>query len=295
MTYRDYYRVLGVGRGASAEELQRAYRKLARTYHPDVSKEPNAESRFKEIQEAYEVLKDPEKRRLYDAFGPQWKAVAEGRSSPGPGSVDFDFGPFARGAHVDDLHSIFDQIFGARRGTRARERTRRRDQQTVLELSITDAFRGGPREIHFTDTATGERRRLSVIVPPGVRDGQRIRLAGQAAGGADLFLHVKLTDDARFRLKGDDVYTTLRISPSEAVLGGAATLATLDGTVKVKIPPGSSTGRQIRLRARGYPTREGGRGDLYAELSVVVPPEPTDEERSLYERLAAISRFDPRA
>jgi curved DNA-binding protein len=128
-----------------------------------------------------------------------------------------------------------------------------------------------------------------------VREGQRIRLAGQGAGGADLFLKVKIVADDRFRLKGDDVYTTLRISPHEAVLGGSAALETLDGTVKVKIPPGSSTGRQIRLRERGYPTRAGGRGDLYAEVQIAVPPKPTDEERALYEQLAAVSRFDPRA
>lgn len=301
MTYRDYYKVLGVERGATADDISRSYRKLARKYHPDVSKEPDAEARFKEIQEANEVLKDPDKRRLYDKYGPQWKAISEGRQppqGPDPSEMHFDFGPFGVGSNVNDLHSIFEQVFGAqqqRAGARRRQRPPRRDQETVLDLSVADAFRGGATDLQFTDTSTGERRRLSVNVPPGVREGQRIRLAGQGAGGADLFLKVKIVADDRFRLKGDDVYTTLRISPHEAVLGGSASLETLDGTVKVKIPPGSSTGRQIRLRERGYPTRAGGRGDLYAEVQIAVPPKPTDEERALYEQLAAVSRFDPRA
>lgn len=297
MSYRDYYSVLGVERGASGEEMQRAYRKLARTYHPDVSKLPDADARFKEVQEAYEVLKDPDKRRLYDKYGAQWKAVSEGRQPPpGPGSAEFkyDFGPFGVGGNVNDLDSIFAQVFGGQPRGRRRTQARRRDQETSLDLSIPDAYRGGPRDIHFTDTSTGERRRLSVNVPPGVRDGQRIRLAGQGAGGSDLYLVVKLAAGERFRLEGDDIYTTLRISPPEAVLGGSAPLVTLDGSVKVKIPAGSSTGRHIRLRERGYPKRHGGRGDLYAELHIVVPPEPTDEERALYEQLAAVSPFDPR-
>lgn len=299
MSYKDYYAVLEVGRDASQDELQRAYRKLARTYHPDVSKEPDAEARFKEIQQAYEVLKDPEKRRLYDKYGPQWKAISEGRAQARPSSSDVhvDFGPFGYGGSgVNDLRSIFEQVFsGARPPPRRSARPRgRNDQETILELPLVEAYRGGAKEIHFTDTSTGERRRLTVQVPPGIREGQRIRLGSQGAGGADLYLVVKLLPDERFRLKGDDVHTTLRVSPSEAVLGGTAPLYTLDGRVKVRIPPGSSTGRQIRLRERGYPTRGGRRGDLYAEIHVMVPAEPTEEERDLYARLGEISRFDPR-
>ncbi len=298
MSYKDYYAVLGVSRDVSAQDLARAYRKLARRYHPDVSKEPNAEARFKEVQEAYEVLKDPDKRRLYDKYGPQWKAVSEGRR-PGPGpsaaEVGFDFGPFGFGGNVNDLRSIFEQVFAQQQQQRARRRPApRRDQETPLELGVAEAFSGGTREIQFTDTRTGERRGLSVQVPPGVRTGQRIRLAGQGTGGSDLYLVVRIEKDARFRLEGDDVHTTLRVTPPEAVLGATVTLATLDGRVKVKVPPGSSTGRQIRLRERGYPSKSGARGDLYAEIQIVIPPELSPEERALYERLAAIARFDPR-
>lgn len=300
MSYKDYYAVLGVGRDASAQELARAYRKLARKYHPDVSKEPDAEARFKQVQEAYEVLKDPDKKRLYDKYGPHWKAISEGRepprSAPGSAEVRFDFGPFGVDSDVGDLRSIFEQVFAQQRGEAARRRRpARADQETSLELSVLEAFRGGARELSFTDTRTGDRRRLSVQVPAGVRPGQRIRLAGQAAGGADLYLVVSVAADDRFRLEGDDVHTTLRISPPEAVLGATAELETLEGRVKVKIPPGSSTGRQIRLRERGYPARGGGRGDLYAELAVVVPPEPSPEERALYEQIAAVTRFAPRS
>lgn len=303
MTYKDYYRVLEVGRDASVEEMQRAYRKLARKYHPDVSKEPNAEARFKEIQEAYEVLKDPEKRRLYDKYGSQWKAISEGRAPPtsGPGSAEvrFDFGPFGFGSNVNDLRSIFEQVFAQQQQyagpRRRRGAPRRSDQETTLELSVPEAYAGGTRDIQFMDTLSGERRRLSVQVPKGVREGQRIRLAAQGAGGSDLYLTVKITPDDRFRLEGDDVHTTLRISPPEAVLGATVELATLDGRVKVKVPPGSSSGRQIRLRERGYPTREGGRGDLYAEIQVVVPTSPSEEERELYAKIADISSFDPRS
>ncbi|HEY8431254.1 MAG TPA: DnaJ C-terminal domain-containing protein [Sandaracinaceae bacterium] len=298
MSYKDYYAVLGIGRDASPRDVARAYRKLARKYHPDVSKEPNAEARFKEIQEAYDVLKDPEKRRLYDKYGPHWKAISEGRrppGGPGPAEVRFDFSSFGFG-DADDLRSIFEQVF-AQQGMHARRRPQpqRRDQETPLELSVLEAFQGGPREIQFTDTSTGQRRSLSVQVPPGVRHGQKIRLAGQGAHGADLYLVVSIRDDERFRLKGEDVYTTLRITPPEAVLGATTTLATLDGRVKVKVPPGSSSGRHIRLRERGYFKRSGGRGDLYAEIQIVVPPEPSPEERALYEQLAAIGRFDPRS
>jgi curved DNA-binding protein len=299
VSYKDYYKVLEVERAATGEEIQRSYRKLARKYHPDVNKEPSAEARFKEIQEAHEVLKDPDKRRLYDKYGTHWKAISEGRmpaQGPGSAEVRVDFGPFDVGSNINDLRSIFEQVFTSqpRDGRRKRPPARRGDQETTLELGVAAAYQGGSREIHFTDTTTGEARRISVQVPPGVRHGQRIRLSGQAAGGADLYLEVRVVADERFRLSGDDVHTTLRVSPSEAVLGGTAPLSTLDGKVKVKIPPASSTGRQIRLRDRGYPTRDGRRGDLYAEIAIVVPPEPSDDERKLYERIAELSRFDPR-
>lgn len=304
MAYKDYYDLLGVSRSATSQEINRAYRGLAKRFHPDVSKEPDAEARFKEIGEAYEVLKDDKKRALYDKWGPEWRAISEGRS-PHPGAageVRFDFSDFGVGSNVNDLDDVFEQVFGGRgtaRGRRARGRpsgaSPSRDQETTLELGVAAAYQGGTRDIQFVDSLTRDRRRLSVNVPAKVRDGQRIRLSGQAAGGrGDLFLKVHVRADDTFRLQGDDVYTTLRVSPSEAVLGGTAPLQTLDGRVNLRVPPGSSTGRQIRLKGRGYPAKGGARGDLYAEIHVVVPREPTDEERALYEQLAELSTFDPR-
>ena len=289
MSYKDYYQVLGIGRDASAEELQKAYRRLAKKYHPDVSKEPDAEDRFKELGEAYEVLKDPEKRRLYDKWGQHWKAISEGRQpppgSPGSSEFRFDFGDFdfggaggGGGSGGADFRSIFEQVFGGQRQS----------------LSVKAAYDGGPRDIQFVDAMTGEPKRLTVNVPGGVRSGQRIRLSGQAGGGGDLYLVVEIANGDLFRIEGDDVTTPLKVSPSEAVLGGTAPLTTLDGNVRVKIPPGSSTGRRIRLRGRGYPGKGGRRGDLFAEIQVVVPSEPTDEEKKLYAQLAEVSPFDPR-
>jgi len=299
VSYKDYYEVLGVTRGASKTQIQKAYRKLAKKYHPDVSKEPDAGERFREIGEAYEVLRDEERRTLYDKWGPQWRAISEGRAPP-PGSMDdarFDFG---FNSNVSDLNSIFEQFFGGRGPGRARGgrrgSARSGDQETTLELGVAKAFTGGRRDIQFVDPQTGEKRRLTVTVPAHVRDGQRIRLSGQAAGGrGDLYLRVRVVADEHFRLQGDDVHVPLKVTPSEAALGCAAPLPTLEGEVKVRVPPGSPSGRRIRLKGRGYPGKGGRRGDLYAEIQVVVPPEPTAEERRLYEQLARVSRFDPRA
>ena len=302
MSYKDYYQVLGVARDASAQTLQKRYRALAKKYHPDVSKEPDAEARFKEIGEAYEVLRDEKKRSLYDKWGPNWRAISEGRGpppgGPRPSEVQFDFGPFGFDPDVSDINQIFEQVFGGRRPGRQRgrgaPRQRQKDQETILELGVADGYRGGRRDLQFGDVATGTTRSLSVNVPAGVRDGQRIRLGGQASGGGDLYLKVAIVRDARLRLEGDDVYVALRVSPHEAVLGASVPLETLDGNVKIKVPPGSSTGRQIRMRGRGYPKRGGERGDLYAEVQIVVPTEPSEDERALYEKLAEASTFDPR-
>ena len=306
MSYSDYYSVLGVERSASQTEITKAYRVLAKKFHPDVSKEPGAETRFKEVGEAYEVLKDPEKRALYDKWGPHWKAISEGRAPPrgGPSSreVKFDFGPFgfsSTDSGETDMSSIFEQVFRDQSIRQQRRRRRRRrssqDAEVRLDLPVGFAFRGGKRPVEFVDRNTGKKRQMTVGVPERVRDGQRIRLAGQGVGGGDLFLVVRLVDDEHFRRSGDDVYTTLRISPDEAALGAETPLRTLDGKVKVKVPAGSSTGRTIRLRGRGYPRGDNARGDLYAEIAVVVPGEVSEEERALYERLREISRFDPRA
>jgi len=315
VAFRDYYEILGVPRDASAEDIRRAYRTLAREYHPDVNKDPGAEDRFKEVSEAYEVLRDPEKRERYDRLGANWKAgddVSGASGFSGFGGPNGDFGDvrveFGSGG---DFSDFFEGLFGpgGRPGARAGRRTtgfggfegfegfqaRGGDLEAELELTLEEAARGGGRRISL-----GDGRDYEVNIPPGVRDGQRIRLAGEggrgAAGGppGDLFLRVRIKPHPRFRLEGRDLYVDLPITPWEGVLGASVEVPTLDGKKRVKVPPGSSTGRKLRLRGEGFPGPRGGRGDLYAVLKVEVPKKPTAEERELFERLAQVSKFNPR-
>lgn len=320
MEFKDYYAILGVDKTASQDEIQRAYRKLARKYHPDVNKEPGAEDTFKDLGEAYEVLKDPEKRKKYDRYGSAWKAAQQSGGAPPPGYEDawFDINgaPDEAFSGFSGFGSFFDQLFGAsarRRGASwgspgADPRGESwswsmagADQEARLSLSLEEAARGGEREISLTDPETGQTKTYTVTLPKGVRPGQRIRLAqlgGKGIGGGqagDLYLHVDVLPHATFRLEGRDLYTTLKVTPWEAALGSDATLSTLEGDVRVKIPAGSSSGRRIRLRGKGFPNPRGGVGDLYAEIQIAVPNSLTDEERRLFEELAQCSTFQPRA
>jgi curved DNA-binding protein len=313
VAFRDYYEVLGVPRDASEDDIRRAYRKLARQYHPDVNKDPGAEDRFKEVSEAYEVLRDPEKRRSYDRLGANWKAGQDVSGAQGFGGgfsggngdfsdvrVEFGSGGFGGGEFSD----FFEGLFGAGRGRTRRTAgfggfegfaTRGGDQEAEIELTLEEAARGGRRKISL-----GNGRDYEVNIPAGVRDGQRIRLAGEggqgAAGGppGDLFLRVRIKPHPRFRLEGRDVIVDLPLAPWEAVLGTTVEVPSLEGTRRVKVPPGSSSGRRLRLRGEGFPGPRGGRGDLYAVVKIEVPKRPTEEERDLFERLAQVSSFNPR-
>ena len=307
VAFRDYYDVLGVPRDASAEDIRAAYRKLARRYHPDVNKEPGAEDRFKEVAEAYEVLREPEKRERYDRLGPNWKAGddvsgASGfdgfASRGGYGDVRVDFGGADFGS--GDFSDFFEGLFGARQRGRRTDgfsgfSTRGGDQEAVLELSLEEAAKGGRQRITLADG-----RDYEVNIPAGVRDGQRIRLPGEGEGGrnggrpGDLFLRVRLEPDGRFRVEGRDVYVTVPISPWEAVLGASVDVPTLDGTKEVRVPRGSSTGRKLRLRGQGMPGPRGAQGDLYAVVEIHVPKRPSRQERELFEKLAEVSKFNPR-
>jgi curved DNA-binding protein len=301
--YRDYYEVLGVPRDASTEDIRRAYRKLARQYHPDVSKEDDAEERFKEVSEAYEVLRDDEKRERYDRLGANWKS---GQDVSGAEGFEGFNGFGGEGVRVDfgggDFSDFFESFFGGRgapgRGARARGgsggfegfSTRGGDHEATLELSLVEAARGGKRKITL-----GDGRDYQVDIPAGVTDGQRIRLAGQGGEGmgggpaGDLFLRVRVKPDRRFRVEGRDLHTDLPVAPWEAALGATVEVPTLDGSSRVKVPPGSSCGRRLRLRGQGL-----GSGDLYARVRIDVPKELAKEERELFERLAEVSSFDPR-
>lgn len=296
--FKDYYEVLGVPRDASSDDIRRAYRKLARQYHPDINHEGDAEERFKQVGEAYEVLSDPEKRELYDRLGEQRRAGAGA-----PDMADFEdlfgragFGPDARVEFGEGgLSDLFERLFGDGAGVADGGPLRGRDHEAVLELSLEEALAGGRRRL----TLDGEGS-FEVEIPAEVREGQRIRIAGKGAVGrgggpaGDLYLLVRLKPHRRFRREGDDLQVDLRVTPWEAALGATVPVRTLSGTAQVRVPAGSSSGRRLRLRGRGLPTRDGGRGNLYATLQVAIPKELSDEERELFEKLASISRFDPR-
>jgi curved DNA-binding protein len=314
--FRDYYETLGVDRDASEEDIRRAYRKLARENHPDVNKDPGAEDRFKEVSEAYEVLRDPEKRAQYDRFGQNWKAGQDvsGESGFGQGARPGGFGgfddvrvDFGGGDLGGDFSDFFEGMFGRGRGARSGFgggrgggfngfSSRGQDQVAELELSLQEAARGGRRKVSLADG-----RDYDVNIPPGVRDGQRIRLAGEGGGGAtggpsgDLFLRVRVRPDPRFDVEGNDIYVDLPVTPWEAALGAEGVeVPTLGGTARVRVPPGSSCGRQLRLRGEGMPDGRGGKGDLYATVEIKVPKQLSQQERELFEQLGQVSTFNPR-
>jgi curved DNA-binding protein len=304
MPFEDYYQVLGVERGASPDEIRASYRRLARRYHPDRNREAGAEERFKKVGEAYEVLKDPEKRALYDRFGERWRqAEAAGAAgAEGPGFEEIRFEDLG-GSGLGGLGSIFERIFrGASGGApfggdpAGGWTARGADREARLTLDLEEAARGGEREITLEEPGGGGRRTLRARFPRGVRPGQRIRLSGQGGPGlgggppGDLFLRVEIAPHARFRLEGDALHTTLDLPPWVAALGGEVSVPTLDGSVRVKVPEGSSSGRRIRLRGKGFPRPGGGVGDLYAEIRIVLGGPPSERARRLYQELAAEAR-----
>jgi len=311
--YKDYYKTLGVPKGASTDDIKKAYRKLARQYHPDVNKKPDAEKRFKEINEAHEVLSDPEKRKRYDTVGPDWEQFAQGRGRPSgaggfqyvytgqPGESPFGddasgfsdffrtlFGQAANGGGFADA----DDLFGRRTRTRTRAR-QGEDVEGEVEVTLPEAYKGTEQVIQIArDGAHQAPRRLTVKIPPGVKDAQRIRLAGQGNPGAnggppgDAYLRVRVKPHPFFTRDGDDLRVDLPVAMHEAMLGGEITVPTLKGRVSLRIPPETQNGRTIRLAGQGMPRAGGGHGDLYSTVKVVMPTKLSEKERELAREVA---------
>lgn len=332
MEYKDYYKILGVARDASADDIKRAYRKLARKYHPDVSKEPDAETKFKEVNEANEVLKDAEKRAQYDALGSGWHAGDEFRPPPGAGARAGTgtgrgwqraerMSPEEAAQFSDFFSSIFGDLggmggraggggmggdggFGGRAGGFA---SRGSDQTARVRISLEDAYHGASRQLSLEVPEIDEqgrigskRRTLNVRIPAGVTEGQQIRLAGQAGGGVgggeagDLYLEVEFEPHPIFRAEGRDIHLRLPLAPWEAALGATVSVPTLGGKVSLKIPAGAQSNQRLRLKGRGLPGKTP--GDAFVQIEIVNPPADDAGAREAFEQLAErFKAFNPRA
>ncbi|MFL6551341.1 MAG: DnaJ C-terminal domain-containing protein [Povalibacter sp.] len=314
MDYKDYYKLMGVERDAKAEDIKRAYRKLARKYHPDVSKEPNAEAKFKDLQEAYEVLKDPEKRAAYDQLGSQWRQGQQFTPPPDWGR-DFEFTTGFGGREEPGFSDFFSSLFGARSPFNGQRpggyggggfATSGEDHAAKIQIDLEDAFRGGAQTIELKAPQIDEQgrvqvkpRTLKVTIPAGVIEGQKIRLSGQGSPGAgggpagDLYLEIGFKPHPLFHAEGRDITLSLPVAPWEAALGATIKTPTLAGPVDLRIPPNAKAGQKLRLKGRGLPGATP--GDQYVELKIVTPPADTDAARAVYERMQKELPFNPRA
>ncbi len=314
MEYKDYYKIMGVAKDASQNEIKRAYRKLARKYHPDVSKESDAEERFKELGEAYEVLKDPEKRTAYDQLGANWQAGQQGFQPPPDWDAGFEFhgdsytGGSAGAAGFSDF---FESLFGHAGGFQSRPaggqyQMRGEDSHAKVFIDLEDAYQGASRGLSLRSTVMGDDgrpqvkpRSLNVKIPKGVKAGQNIRLKGQGSPGigggsaGDLYLEIEFNPHSIYKVEGADVSLEVPISPWEAALGGKITIPTPSGAIDLKIPAQTSSGKKMRLKGRGIPAKQP--GDFYVTLMIVLPDTLSAEEKSLYEALQQkSSHFNPR-
>ncbi len=328
--FKDYYDILGVSRSASQDEIKRAFRKLSRKYHPDVAEnKAEAESKFKEVNEAYQVLKDPEKRAKYDRLGADWENSDYARRGPqwhpgsGGGQTHWRTaagGPFGReetfhfgGTGFSDFFETFfgsmggaegDPFASAFRQDAARQDRVGRDVEADIMVTLEEALHGSRRQVTLRREDPGGRlgktETYQVKIPPGVTEGQRIRLAGQGEPGrgagraGHLFLRVRLAAHPDFRVRGPDLYYDLPLAPWEAVLGCRLQVPTLTGPVSLKIPPGSQNGRKLRLRGHGLPRKGGSRGDLYVRIEIHTPAATSGQERKLWDELSRTSNFNPR-
>jgi len=313
MEYKDYYDIMGVKKDATQDEIKRAYRKLARKYHPDVSKEADAEAKFKEVGEAYEVLKDPEKRTAYDQLGSQWQAGQEFHPPPG-WDAGFEFsGGGAGGPDLGGFSDFFESLYGrgfhqaGQPGRSSRGfQMRGDDHHARVMVELEDSYNGATRSITLQVSALDHSgrvvtrpRTLKVRIPKGIRRGQQIRLAGQGGAGhgggeaGDLYLEVDFNPRSHYRVEGADVYLDLPLAPWEAALGATVKVPTPAGVIDLKIPAGSQAGKKLRLKGRGIPAREP--GDLYVVLQIALPKAENEEQRRVYQAMKQQFAFNPRA
>lgn len=331
--FKDYYEILGVKRDATEEQIRQAYRKLARKHHPDLNPgDKSAEEKFKEINEANEVLSDSDKRKRYDQLGANWQNGAEFTPPPGWGHVNVEYEDMNNIFGGGGFSDFFESLFGGGRAAResesrrrsARSRAKGQDAEAEMEISLEDAHRGGRHKITIqsaracpTCGGTGmskgiicatcrgsgqvlSPRTIDVNIPPGAREGSVIKIARQAqsaSGGGeagDLYVKLRIKPHSKFTVSGDDITAEIAITPSEAILGASIEVPTIDGKAEMKIPAGSQGGQRLRLRGQGLNRRGGGRGDAYVRLKIVVPTHPTEREKQLYKELAEASHFKPR-
>ncbi len=281
MQYKDYYQVLGVSRGAEPDVLKRAYRKLARKYHPDVSKEKNAESKFKEVQEAYEVLRDPEKRAAYDQLGPDYRTGQQFRPPP-DWSQRFGHGSSQRFSDLNGFSDFFSSLFGGAAAGPPPDA-----EAGHLEITVEEAFAGTKRRVTLNEG--GRSRSVDVQVPPGISDGQSLRIAG-SGGGASLLFRIRVRPHSLYVLQGRDVQIELPLAPWEAALGAKVAVPTLGGKVELTVPAGAQSGQKLRLRGRGFPG-----GDQIVLVKLVTPAAGSTQAKEAYERMKREFNFDPRA
>lgn len=297
MEYKDYYKVLGLPRTASQAEIKKAYRKLAREFHPDKNKAKGAEARFKEANEANEVLSDPAKRKAYDELGSDWRAGQQFRPPPGwGGGGGRRAGGSGGGAGGANFSDLFSSMFGGGgmggggaggfSGFGAEPEAE--DSRDVLSVSLEESFHGGSRRVQLSSGRT-----LDVKIPKGVTEGQTIRLSGQGRFGGDLLLEIRFAAHPRFEVKGRDLTTVVNVAPWESALGAPVSIPTLGGEVELKLPAGTQGGKKLRLKGRGLPGTTP--GDQFIEIRVVTPPAVSDEDKALYQQMAAHFAFDPRA
>jgi len=310
MEYKDYYKIMGLSRTATQDEIKRAYRKLARKYHPDVSKEKNAEAKFKELGEAYEVLKDPEKRAAYDRLGSNWKAGEDFRPPPHwDEGFEFKSGGFT-GGDAGAFSDFFEQLFGRAgfrpTGREQREfRMRGQDSHAKIYIDLEDSIHGATRSISLSTpemNAQGQvqvkQRSLNIKIPKGIKPGQHIRLSGQGAPGSgggkagDLLLEIAFNNHPLYRISDADIYLDLPVTPWEAALGAKIKVPTPEGNVDLKIPPNSRQGGKLRLKGRGLPAKTP--GDFLVVLQIVLPPANTDRAKAVYQKMQQELDFNPR-